>query len=144
MAVFLLLAAMTAGAQVPNSPAQETLSPGVTVTGKAVHSGPPLPKIPPDEFADCVRQQAGMGMSQYAHGGGTGFPDLMTLEACQIQMDWEKNVVLRACINREAFADSGDRAKAVSDLRTAVGLDPSLASYVAIKGKTASLQLPPL
>ena len=93
MAVFLLLAAMTAGAQVPNSPAQETLSPGVTVTGKAVHSGPPLPKIPPDEFADCVRQQAGMGMSQYAHGGGTGFPDLMTLEACQIQMDWEKNVV---------------------------------------------------
>ncbi len=43
-----------------------------------------------------------------------------------------------------ALGDSGDGAKAVSDLRTAVGLDPSLAAYVTIKGKTVVLGLPPL
>jgi Tfp pilus assembly protein PilF len=43
-----------------------------------------------------------------------------------------------------AFGGLGDRANSVSDLQTAVGLDPSLANYVMIKGKTASLALPPL
>ena len=43
-----------------------------------------------------------------------------------------------------AFGDLGDSASAVSDLRAAVGLDPSLARYVVIKGKTVSLALPPL
>lgn len=43
-----------------------------------------------------------------------------------------------------AFGGLGDRANSVSDLQTAVDLDPSLAHYVTIKGKTASLALPPL
>ena len=43
-----------------------------------------------------------------------------------------------------AFGDLRDSGNASSDIKTAVGLDPSLARYVMIKGKTASLMLPPL
>jgi Flp pilus assembly protein TadD len=43
-----------------------------------------------------------------------------------------------------AFGDLGDSANAVSDIRTAVDLDPSLDHYVSTKGKTASIALPPL
>ena len=43
-----------------------------------------------------------------------------------------------------AFGDLGNHANAVSDIRTAVDLDPSLVRYVTIKGKTVSLALPPL
>jgi tetratricopeptide (TPR) repeat protein len=43
-----------------------------------------------------------------------------------------------------ALGHSGDGAKAVADLRIAVGLNPSLASFVTIKGKTVVLGLPPL
>jgi hypothetical protein len=43
-----------------------------------------------------------------------------------------------------AFGSLRDRVHAVSDLRTAAGLDASLAGYVTIKGKTVSIGLPPL
>jgi tetratricopeptide (TPR) repeat protein len=43
-----------------------------------------------------------------------------------------------------AFGGLGDRANAVSDIRTGVSLDPSLDRYVVTKGKTAYLALPPL
>ena len=116
----LLLAATMAAARVPsqsvqpadNSPNASTrspagsepetpsaLKPGVTITGKPLHSEPPLPKLPPTEFMSCAGPQAGMGMSQDRLGGGTALPDLMTLQACELQMDWEKNAVLRACVN---------------------------------------------
>lgn len=123
IAALLLLAGTVAAAQVPNSSqsdqpsgnspeagahspsASETptapsaLKPGVTITGKPLHSEPPLPKLPPDEFTNCASYQAGMGQSQAVRGGGTGLPDLVTLEGCELQMEWEKNVLLRACIN---------------------------------------------
>lgn len=117
----LLLAATMAAAQVPsqnvlprdNSPntstqpsvgsetaaTQSALKPGVTITGKPLHSEPPLPKLPPTEFMSCVGPQAGMGLSQDRLGGGAALPDLVTLQACQLQMDWEKNAVLRDCVN---------------------------------------------
>jgi tetratricopeptide (TPR) repeat protein len=98
VAAFLLLAGTVAGAQVPPT-AAPALKPGVTITGKPLHSEPPLPKLRPDEFTNCVGYQAGMGASQAKPGGGTGLPDLMTLEACELQMNWEKDVVLRACID---------------------------------------------
>ena len=75
------------------------LKPGVTITGKPLHSEPPLPKLPPTEFMSCVGPQAGMGVSQDRLGGGSALPDLMTLQACELQMDWEKNAVLRDCVN---------------------------------------------
>jgi hypothetical protein len=43
-----------------------------------------------------------------------------------------------------AFGDLGNSASAVSDITTAVGLDPSLDRYISSKGKTAMLTLPPL
>jgi len=42
-----------------------------------------------------------------------------------------------------ASGNLGDSANASSDIKVAVDLDPSLAQYVVIKGKTASLLLPP-
>ncbi len=43
-----------------------------------------------------------------------------------------------------AFGRLGNSYNAVDDIKTAVDLDPSLAGYVKIKDKTASLALPPL
>lgn len=43
-----------------------------------------------------------------------------------------------------AFGGLGDSHQAIDDIKTAVGLDPSLATYVRITDKTASLLLPPL
>jgi tetratricopeptide (TPR) repeat protein len=43
-----------------------------------------------------------------------------------------------------AFGDLGDSTNAYHDVVTALGLDPSLDRYIATKGKTASLILPPL
>ena len=123
LSVALLLAGMAAGAQVPSSaqnnqppgnppgadttstaagetaPTPDALKSGVTISGKKLHAEQPLPKLPPNEFRNCTDSQAGMGTSQAAPGGGTGLPDLMTLEACELQMNREKNVVLRDCVN---------------------------------------------
>jgi tetratricopeptide (TPR) repeat protein len=43
-----------------------------------------------------------------------------------------------------ALGRVGDSHNAVDDIKTAVSLDPSLASYVRLKGKSVSLALPPL
>ena len=43
-----------------------------------------------------------------------------------------------------AFGDLGKSSNAVSDIVTAVSLDPSLDQYVSTKDKTASIALPPL
>ena len=63
-------------------------------------------------------------------------------EAHAIQLD--PKLASAYYLRSVAFGYSGERAKAVSDLRTAVGLDPSLAKYVTIRGKTVVLGLPPL
>jgi Tfp pilus assembly protein PilF len=61
-------------------------------------------------------------------------------QAIQLESRLAPAYFLRA----DAFANVGNRANAMSDLHTAVALDPSLAHYVMIQGKTVSLQLPPL
>ena len=123
LSIVLLLAGMSAGAQVPGSaqnsqppgnppgtntastasgetvPTPDSLKSGVTINGKKIQTKQPLPKLPPNEFRNCSDSQAGMGMSQYGPGGGTGLPDLMTLEACELQMNYEKNVLLQACVD---------------------------------------------
>jgi tetratricopeptide (TPR) repeat protein len=43
-----------------------------------------------------------------------------------------------------AFGDLGDSLHASDDIKSAVDIDPLLVRYVAIQGKNASLQLPPL
>ena len=180
LSVLLLLAGMAAAAQIPNSsqnaqpadvspggsttsaaageaPATSTaIKPGVTITGKKPHAERPRPKLPPDEFTDCVRDQIGYQAEA---------PDLMSLAMCEAQLESEKHTVqhdyedatkdeaeairldpklARAYVLRgAAFADLGDRAAAVSDIQTAVGLDPALARYVTINGRAVSLGLPP-
>src|SRR5262249_10778947 len=75
LSVLLLLAGMTAAAQTQNAqspasppegsatqtevaeaPATPTIKPGVTVTGKPPPPDRPLPKLPPDEFTNCMNQ----------------------------------------------------------------------------------------
>jgi Flp pilus assembly protein TadD len=61
-------------------------------------------------------------------------------EAIQLDPKLARAYFLRGA----AFGDLGDSHNAVSDLTTAVGLDPSLDHYISTKGKTASISLPPL
>lgn len=94
ISALMLLAGMAAAAQVP-SPGQNvqpsdnpsTLNPGVTVSGKRLHSEPPLPTLSPDEFMNCERE---LGVSTHA-------PAPWQVEQCQSEIDLEKNTVLGAC-----------------------------------------------
>jgi tetratricopeptide (TPR) repeat protein len=147
------------------------IRPGVTVTGKPPHDERPLPKLPPNEFLDCLKE---VGADNPLHF------DYIQAAICERKLNWEKRIVIHACFNRSgvyvclrqhdyesairdeaeairldpklagayflrgvAFGDLGDSRNASIDIKTAVGLDPSLARYVTIKGKTASLTLPP-
>lgn len=96
LSVLLLLVGMAAGAQVQNpgqsvtsetSTTPSTLSPGVTVTAKPLHSQPPLPKLPPDEFMNCERS---LGVTAF-------LPAPWQVSQCEFEMDQEKNTVLKAC-----------------------------------------------
>jgi tetratricopeptide (TPR) repeat protein len=106
VAALLLLAGIAMGAQVPGqnvtplgappqanadsasgsttSSAPSILKPGVTITGKPLHSEPPLPKVPGSEFMNCVSMNGGGG--------------LWSLEDCERKMDLERVTVLRACV----------------------------------------------
>jgi tetratricopeptide (TPR) repeat protein len=149
----LLLVAMAAGAQEnPNESAQTPgnpqTTPGVTVTGKALHPDPPLPALPPDEFTDCMKQ-----------GGSLEQIDPMFLTICEAKLAWEQRVVVETCINRDgktallrviqactesldrkifqgpdrfyffanradAYFAQGDKARALDDYNEAVKLSP--------------------
>lgn len=110
----------TRSSQTPgNAPQQGTappdgsqISPGVTVTGKPLHDQE-LPKLPPDEFTKCV-QQTGF------HDGymtGSQQTDFMTdLAICERHLDWEKRVVIDACINRDGKAAAPRVIQACSEL----------------------------
>ena len=63
-------------------------------------------------------------------------------EAQAIQLDPKTARAYFPC--GAAFGDLGDSRNALSDLVTAVNLDPSLDRYISSKGKTASTWLPPL
>lgn len=110
--ILLLLGAITAAAQVPGSgqnappagssptastkstaasqatPPPAILKPGVTVTGKPLHSEPPLPKLPPNEFTNCERML-----------GAGGNPDRWQVEECEVKLALEKNTVLDDCFD---------------------------------------------
>lgn len=113
LAAASLLAATTAQAQNPGSsqgtqapgsaPAQgaqppdpNQISPGVTVTGKPLHDQD-LPNLPPDEFSKCVETH-GMDLQ---FNNPTAISDL---SECEHQMDFEKRIVIDACINRDGKA----------------------------------------
>jgi Tfp pilus assembly protein PilF len=124
VAAFLLLAGTTAGAQVPNPtqngapsdnppatsatspqssgtrPAPETLTPGVTITGKPLHGERPLPKLAPDEFTKCYRMNAGFPEP----GSGSIMEFVVPMSMCEHQRQWEENTVIAACL----YPDHGE------------------------------------
>lgn len=124
VAAFLLLAGMTAGAQVPNPPqngapsddpraasttlsqssgtpaAPETPTPGVTITGKPLHGERPLPKLAPDEFTKCYRMNAG-----FPEPGSSSIMEfVLPMSMCEHQRQWEENTVIAACL----YPDRGE------------------------------------
>jgi hypothetical protein len=75
--------------------------------------------------------------------------DLMRFNAGQVTtlgVSWIISVPSRGAwfLRGAAYGDLGDSPNAVSDVATAVALDPSLDRYISSKGKTATLTLPPL
>lgn len=134
--IVLLLTSMVAAAQVPatststtgTSSTPATLNPGVTITGQAPHAGPPLPKLPPDEFTKCTSREMGLAsptggmptMSQMAQMS-------MTTWVCETKLNREEQVVIDACLNRggktaaprivQACTESLDRKLLESDQR---------------------------
>jgi Flp pilus assembly protein TadD len=66
-------------------------APGVTVTAPAPPAEQPLPKLPPDEFTNCMRQTP----------HGLEGIDLTQVSLCEHQLNWEKHMLVEACINRD-------------------------------------------
>lgn len=95
----LLMLAGGAAAQVP-SPATPpaVLTPGVTISGKPPHGERPLPKLPPDEFTNCMRQGFGF---QEPQGAFTISQYNMQAAMCERQLDWELHAVLEGCLDRD-------------------------------------------
>jgi tetratricopeptide (TPR) repeat protein len=129
----------------------------------------PLPKLPPDEFSDCMRQgPRGSSVEQ----GGT---DLLQLSTCQAQIHYETHIVIEACVNdknrtvparaiqactelldREIFKGRdrfslfanrarayfalGDEAHALDDYNEAVALAPRNADLYYARGRVYAAQ----
>jgi Flp pilus assembly protein TadD len=105
----LLLVGMTAGAlgnpnqssQLPDSTTPPgdsatattpaTSTPSVTVTGKKPGNEPTLPKLAPDQFADCY------GTFRTNPEG----MDMMALEICQSKLARDTRIVVDKCVNRD-------------------------------------------
>jgi tetratricopeptide (TPR) repeat protein len=127
LSVLLLLAAMAAEAQVPGSnqsgqpagtppapaagttPAEPGAAPAtpkaeVTVTAPRVDQT--LPKLPPEEFSNCLKQ------------GGLGAKDFSWIMAasCEHQLDWERRSVIEACSNRAGNTASARIIQACTEL----------------------------
>jgi hypothetical protein len=122
------------------------------------------PNLPPDHFINCEWNQVGVHPRIDA-------AELTLLTSCEAQLQAQKRNVLEVClepgagaapprviqacsesldrdllhfVRSVALGDLGNQAKAFNDLRTAIGLDPSLARYVVIRNKAVLLTLPPL
>ena len=114
----LLLAARAVGAQVPNSDqsaqppsspagasgatsvdANQTLAPSPTikeqVTITAPYPGQSLPTLPPDELSNCMWHSRG-GVE-----GINGQIDYTQAAICEHQLNYEKRIVVEACINKD-------------------------------------------
>lgn len=120
----LLLAGIAAGAQVPNSnPNGQSppSAPGSTVTPPDASPAPTtptapkqqvtitaprvdgtLPALPPDEFFGCMQQSpyGSEGTPSTGAAGGVGGIDYTQASICEHQLNYEKHIVIEACINR--------------------------------------------
>ncbi len=126
----LLVAAMTAGAQAvnssppPESPAApdaqtttstgsgdaatnpEMVKPGITVTGTKPRAELPLPKIPPDQFANCLAMNP----------GGSETWDMTGLSLCEMQLAVDERIVIGKCTNRDGKSEPAVMLQACNEL----------------------------
>jgi len=65
------------------SPEQNSADPTITVTGRVSQAERPLPKLPPTEFTDCIKDGEG-------------------LKFCALKLDMERHIVIEKCFNRDA------------------------------------------
>jgi tetratricopeptide (TPR) repeat protein len=117
--VLLLLAGMTAAAQVPNpsqtvppadksrgtratpaGPGEAPASPktlnGVTVTGKLLHPERPLPKLAPDTFVKCMQLEGGAYSQPQNYFEDTEWLERMI--SCSREQGWQEHRVIAECI----------------------------------------------
>jgi tetratricopeptide (TPR) repeat protein len=129
--VILLVAAVSAGAQVnnsgqgplspvsaadegatPRSPGEvpgtsTTLSPEITITGIKPPVEPTLPKIPPDQFTDCMATGS---------PGGIDALDLVTMKLCELQLAKDERIVIDKCTNRDGKIEPPAAIQACAEL----------------------------
>jgi Tfp pilus assembly protein PilF len=79
----------TAPVAPPSAPPTNT----VTITGSAPREEP-LPKLPPDKFTNCMAEN---GMDLLERGNMSEFA--MQAAICEHQLNWEKRIVVDACMN---------------------------------------------
>jgi Flp pilus assembly protein TadD len=97
----LLFASMVAGAQTPGNPpadsttaagaAQAPSNPEITVTGKVPSKEPALPKLAPDQFAECYG----------TYGTNPEGLDFVAMETCQSKLARDTRIVIDKCIDRD-------------------------------------------
>lgn len=95
----------TAGNETAAAPA--ILTPGVTITGQAIHAERPLPTLPPDEFTKCTRHRMGLSQPGESTDHVPSQPDMsqmaqmsMTTWFCETQIRQETQIVIDACLDR--------------------------------------------
>jgi Tfp pilus assembly protein PilF len=126
-----LLAAMAAGAQEPPTP---TTKEDVTIVAPRIDRT--LPALPPDEFTHCMNEV------------GVGKLDPVQAVICENQMNFEKHVVVDACVNRDgkstpprviqACTESLDRKIFEGDQRYFLFVDRA-AAFVALGDQQRAL-----
>lgn len=86
---------MAARAQVPDSGQTPTTpaptKPEVIISAPTVEQ--PLPKLPPDNFSNCMQQSP--------QGSDPSNIDYVQAEICEHQLNYEKRIVVLACINKD-------------------------------------------
>jgi Tfp pilus assembly protein PilF len=95
----LLLAAMSAGAEVNNSSqnGQATdstmITPGISVTSSAPRAEPTVPKLAPDQFTQCY------GTSNVGGRTSSGDLSLTGMMVCQAEVARDTHIVIEKCLN---------------------------------------------
>jgi Flp pilus assembly protein TadD len=104
----LLLAAMSAGAQVDNPTTPQTLTPGLTVTSSVPHAEERLPKLAPDQFTDCYAMNGPGGM-----GSALSLAGFMT---CQLELARDQRIVIEKSMNHDGKTAPRVSIQACSEL----------------------------
>src|SRR5579859_2051632 len=96
----LLLAASTAAAQSSTqTPGDQSTTPSVTVTGKVPTPERPLPKLPEDEFSNCMNE---IGPGSDVRNLGEFYSQSAI---CEHRLNMERHIVIERCINEKGKSE---------------------------------------